>query len=59
MLLASGIPHNSRNSHCKAYSCAEWDVIHDYLGDVPCKNKFKLGASASEFCEWIQVRIDV
>ena len=36
-------------------------IIRDHLTDVPWEDIFKLGASAaaSEFCEWIQVGIDV
>ena len=43
------------------YSRADWDGLHDHLRDVPWENIFKLGAStaASEFCEWVQVGIDV
>ena len=43
------------------YSRADWDRIHDYLRDVPWEDILKLGASAaaSEFCEWVQVGIDV
>ena len=43
------------------YSCADWDSLHDHLRDVPWEDIFKLGASAaaSEFCEWVQVGIDV
>ena len=43
------------------YSCADWDGLRDHLRDVPWENIFKLGAStaASEFCEWVQVGIDV
>ena len=43
------------------YSHADWDGLHDHLRDVPCEDIFKLGASAaaSEFCEWVQVGIDV
>ena len=43
------------------YSCVYWDGLHDHLRDVPWEDIFKLGASAaaSEFCEWIQVGIDV
>ena len=35
------------------YSRADWDGLHDHLGDVPWKDIFKLSASAaaSEFCE--------
>ena len=43
------------------YSRADWDGLRDHLRDVPWKDIFKLSASAaaSEFCEWVQVRIDV
>ena len=43
------------------YYCADWDGLCDHLRDVPWEDIFKLGASAaaSEFCEWIQVGIDV
>ena len=43
------------------YFCADWDPLHDHLRDIAWKDVFKLGASAaaSEFCEWIQVGIDV
>ena len=41
------------------YSRADWDGLRDHLRDVPWENIFKLGASAAEFCEWIQVGIDV
>ena len=43
------------------YSCADWDSLCDHLRDVPWEDIFKLGASAaaSEFCEWVQVGIDV
>ena len=59
-------PTNSQQDapfHCIAYdySRAEWDGLHDHLRDVPWEDIFKLGASAaaSEFCEWVQVGIDV
>ena len=49
--------------HCIAYdySRADWDGLHDHLRDVPWEDIFKLGASAaaSEFCEWVQVGIDL
>ena len=43
------------------YSRADWDRLRDHLGDVPWEDVFKLGASAaaSEFCEWVQVGVDV
>ena len=59
-------PINSKQDtpfHCMAYdySCADWDGLCDHLRDVPWEDIFKLGSSAaaSEFCEWIQVGIDV
>ena len=49
--------------HCIAYdySCADWDGLHDHLRDAPWEDIFTFGASAaaSEFCEWVQVGIDV
>ena len=49
--------------HCIAYdySHADWDGRRDHLRDVPWEDIFKLSASAaaSEFCEWVQVGIDV
>ena len=43
------------------YSRADWDGLRDHLRDVPWEHVFKLGASAAanEFCEWVQVGIDV
>ena len=43
------------------YSQGDWDGLCDHLRDVPCEDIFKLGASAaaSEFCELVQVGIDV
>ena len=43
------------------YSLAHWHVLRDHLRDVPWENIFKFSASApaSEFCEWVQVGIDV
>ena len=59
-------PTNSQRDapfHCIAYdySHADLDSIGDHLRDVPWEDIFKLGASAaaSEFCEWVQVGIDV
>ena len=53
-------PVNSKQDtpfHCVAYgySRADWDGLHDHLGDVPWEDIFKLSASAaaSEFCEWV------
>ena len=49
--------------HCIAYdySCADWDGLRDHLRDVPWEDIFKLSASAaaSEFCEWVEVGIEV
>ena len=43
------------------YSCADWDTLCDHLRDTLWEDIFKLSASASasEFCEWVQVGIDV
>ena len=43
------------------YSCVDWDGLRDHLRDVPWEDIFKLNASAaaSEFCEWVQVGINV
>ena len=43
------------------YSRADWDGLLDHLRDAPWEDIFKFGASAvaSEFCEWVQVAIDV
>ena len=42
-------------------SCAEWDGLHEHLRDVPWKDICKLNVctAASEFCQWVQVGIDV
>ena len=49
--------------HCITYdySHVDGDSLHDHLRDVPWEDIFKLSAStaASEFCEWVQVGIDV
>ena len=51
-------PHRPSKSD---YSCADWDGLRDHLRDVPWEDIFKLSAfaAASEFCEWVQVGIDV
>ena len=43
------------------YPPADWDGLCDPLRDLPWEDIFKLSASAaaSEFCEWVQVGIDV
>ena len=49
--------------HCVVYdySRADWDDLCDHLRDVPEEDIFKFGASAaaSEFCDTVQVQIDV
>ena len=59
-------PINSKQDtpfNCVAhnYSCADWDGLCDHLRDVPWEDIFKLSASAaaSQFCEMVQVGIDV
>ena len=58
--------HNIDNGmpfHHIAYdsSCADWDGLYDHLRDVPWEDILKLivSTAASEFCEWVQVGIDV
>ena len=55
--------HNNALFHRIAYdySHADWDGLCDHLRDVPWEDIFKLSASAavSEFCEWVQVGIDI
>ena len=43
------------------YSPADWDGLRDHLRDVTWEDIFKLSAyaAASEFCDWVQVGIDV
>ena len=43
------------------YSRDDWDGLRDHLRDVPWEDIFKFSASAaaSEFCEWVQIGIDV
>ena len=43
------------------YSRADWDGLRNHLRDVPWEDIFKFSASAAamEFCEWVQVGIDV
>ena len=69
LILLSQFPDFPSNSqwdvpfYCLAYdySRADWDGLRDYLRDVPWEDIFKLSASAaaSEFCEWVQIGIDV
>ena len=55
--------HNDAPFHQLAYdySHADWDCIRDHLRDVPWEDIFNLSASAaaSDFCDWVQVGIDV
>ena len=43
------------------YTRADWDGLRDHLRDDPWEDIFKFSASAAanEFCEWVQVGIDV
>ena len=43
------------------YFHADWDGLCDYLRDVPGEDILKLSAfaTASEFCKWIQVGVDL
>ena len=43
------------------YSCGYWDGAQDHLRDVSWDHIFNVSTStaASEFCEWVQVGIDV
>ena len=66
VLVSIDFPINSKQDtlfHRVAYdySCADWDGLCDHLRDVPWEDIFKICASAaaSEFCEWVQVGIDV
>ena len=59
-------PKNSKQDatfHCISYdySCADWNSLHDCLRDVPWEDIFKpkTSAPAREFCEWVQVGMDV
>ena len=49
--------HHVAYDYCHAY----WDGLCDHVRDVLWEDIFKLSASAaaSEFCEWVQVGIDV
>ena len=44
-----------------AYSRANWDDLHDHMRDDSWDDitKLRVSADASEFCEWVQVGIDV
>ena len=49
--------------HCIAYDyfCTDWGSLCDHLTDISWKDIFKLSnsVSTSEFCEWLQVGINV
>ena len=48
--------------HCIVYdySHADWDSLCDHLRDVPWEDIFnRISAAASEFCEWVQIGIDI
>ena len=48
--------------HCIVYdySHADWDNLCDHLRDVPWEDIFnRISAAASEFCEWVQIEIDI
>ena len=49
----SQFPLNFHQTH------ADWDGLRDHLRDVPWEDIFKLSdsATASQFCEWVQVGI--
>ena len=64
--VSTDFPSNSQQDtsfHCIAYdySCADWDSLHNHLREVLWEDIFKLSvsAAASEFCEWVQVGIDI
>ena len=66
VLISIDFSINSRQDtpfHRVAYdfSCADRDGLHDDLRDFPWEDIIKLSASAaaSDFCEWVQVGIDV
>ena len=54
-------PKKDKHLHTYDYSRADWDGLCDHLRDIPWEDNFKLGASAAanEFCEWVQVGINV
>ena len=55
-------PTNSqRDAPFHRHSCADWDGLHDHFRDVPWEDIFKFSAYAavSEFCDLVQIGIDV
>ena len=66
VLVSIDFPSNSQGDalfHCIAYdySHTDWDGPLDHLRVVPWEDISKVGtfAAACEFCEWVQVEIDV
>ena len=65
VLVSIDFPINSKQDglfHWIAYDYyrADWDDLCDHLRDVLLEDIFKLSASAaSEWCEWVQVGINV
>ena len=65
--VSNDFPINSKQDNlfhrtAYGYSRANWDGLRDHLRDIPRKDIFKLSASAAaarEFCECVQVGIDV
>ena len=64
--VSTDFPINSKRGapfHRIAYDYSRTDLngLRDHLRDVPWEDIFKLSASAaaSEFCEWVQVGIDL
>ena len=64
--VSTGFPINSKQHalfHRIAYdySRADWAGLRNHLRSIPWEDIFKLSASAtaSDFCEWVQVGIDV
>ena len=53
--------HNEIPCFIALCSHADWYDLPDHLTDFPWEDIFKLRACATaiEFCEWIQVEIDV
>ena len=61
VLVSVSIDFPSNSQRNVPFHRIAYDYFRDHLRDVPWEDIFKLGASAaaSEFCEWVQVRIDV
>ena len=57
---SSNSQRDSLFHHIAYTSRADWGDLYEHLRDIPWYDKIKLSASAaSEFCEWVQVEIDV